>query len=1047
MTTQITSNKTAIRYTKQQLISMNTANKTTPLQQPILNKLMGLRITLRTWKEKTEKIRIHNRKRKHQPSKATNTLPSLAIANVQSINNKTDLINRFLQDSNVDILCLSETWLEHNAQIIINELNPNLYHFINNQRNEQKTISLAQRLKGGGGLLTIIKKSYSNRITIIEPAPYSYPVWLEDKISQEDDKIEFQITRIYPKRLPRGYTSCFIVNVYLPDWGNKQKHLINKLINSIEPSLTKLTSNGIPMVFVVGDLNGANVQQIKTQLKLTQINHKPTINNKCYDIILTNSPACYKVFNLPPFGKSPHQIVSIKPIKSKYKSKTRENNKTLVRTGKIKDTVAKLRTHNWETISYNTNNPQSAFDSFYSTISEYENYCQPLKSKLKIGNDKPWMTSEIKAKIKQRQKLYYDATVNGTETYANYEKLANEVDRLIKSRKFGYNRRFTLTSTNWWEQINNVRNNQEPNDLSKKQANQLNKGFHSVWHSTIQPDISSFIQIDTTKPEPQIFNYQNVSHELSRMKIKSAGPDGLSPKLIKAARLELIDPIISLLNFSIENAFVPEQWKKAYITPIPKVPHPTTWKDHRPINNLACLDKLAQRIIVKFIIKETKQIWIDNNQYGFLPNRCTMDAIIQVIEDWGSAKDKHKALIAIFFDFEKAFDLVDHEILLKKLQQYLPAWLISWIAAYLTDRYQQIKLRNLETDWMKVEAGVVQGSVIGPILFILFISDINKYIPPEVTISKYADDILNYIIGNHEDLDNSSIPQAVAKGVTKWCKLNKMRLNVSKCKVISNCKTPPSITINKQQLDVVNTYKYLGILLSHDLDWKDQSHRVQNIISSVPHLIKQLKRVGFREEILITVYRSLALSHINYSAPILTSVNKETTAQLETYQNRILRIIGITLEQANEKYKLPSIATSIDTTCNNLLKRILAEETHPLTLKLPKNEYTHNKNTIFRTSVAKTTAYANSFVQKHLKIIRDGTANLYFQKNTVESANIESKQTTNNQTQQKTKTVCPYCNSSFIVIKTHLRMNKACNAASLQISQISSNTNFEITFK
>jgi len=189
-----------------------------------------------------------------------------------------------------------------------------------------------------------------------------------------------------------------------------------------------------------------------------------------------------------------------------------------------------------------------------------------------------------------------------------------------------------------------------------------------------------------------------------------------------------------------------------------------------------------------------------------------------------------------------------------------------------------------------------------------------------------------------------------------------MRLNVSKFKVNSSCKTPPSITINKQQLEIVNTYKYLGILLSHDLDWKDQSHRVQNIISSVPHLIKQLKRVKFSEEILITVYRSLALSHINYSAPILTSVNKETTAQLESYQNRILRIIGITLEQANEKYKLPSIATSINTTCNNLLKRILAEETHPLTLKLPKNEYTHNKNTNFRTSVAKTTAYANSFV-------------------------------------------------------------------------------------
>jgi hypothetical protein len=390
---------------------------------------------MRSWKEKTEKIRVHRRKRIHTQAKTTDKLPSLAITNIQSINNKIDLLNRFLQDSNTDIMCISETWLEQNAQIIINELDPNKYHFINCQRNEQKTISHIQRSKNGGGLMTIIKKDYSKRIKIIEPAPYKYPEWLVEKIKPEDDKIEFQITRVFPKRLPRGFTSCFIVNVYLPEWGPTQKHLISKLIASIEPPFTKLTSNGIPLIYIVGDFNDANVQQIKTQFKLKQINHKATINNKCYDIILTNSPNCYKVFNLPEFGKSPHQTVAIKPIKSKYNTTIRENIKTMVRTGKIKDTVASLRTHDWDTLHFNNNDPQTTFDNFYTTIFDYENYCQPLKSKLIIGNDKPWMTIEIKEKIKQRQKLYRDGMAQGAEAITRYEKFAREVDNLIKKRK------------------------------------------------------------------------------------------------------------------------------------------------------------------------------------------------------------------------------------------------------------------------------------------------------------------------------------------------------------------------------------------------------------------------------------------------------------------------------------------------------------------------------------------------------------------------------------------------------------------------------------
>ena len=111
----------------------------------------------------------------------------------------------------------------------------------------------------------------------------------------------------------------------------------------------------------------------------------------------------------------------------------------------------------------------------------------------------------------------------------------------------------------------------------------------------------------------------------------------------------------------INNSYVPTQHKKSHITPIGKIPIPLTPKDFRPISNISILDKIYQRVIAKFIISYTKDIWLNNKQYGFLPKRSTIDAIIQVIDDWSDAKDKHKEIFAIFFDFEKAFDLVPHD--------------------------------------------------------------------------------------------------------------------------------------------------------------------------------------------------------------------------------------------------------------------------------------------------------------------------------------------------------------------------------------------------
>lgn len=158
-----------------------------------------------------------------------------------------------------------------------------------------------------------------------------------------------------------------------------------------------------------------------------------------------------------------------------------------------------------------------------------------------------------------------------------------------------------------------------------------------------------------------------------------------------------------------------------------------------------------------------------------------MDAIVQVIEGWSHSKDQNFTVYAIFFDFSKAFDLVDHEILLEKLQKLLPSWLVSWIAAYLSDRVQRVVVNNIVTKWKKVEAGVIQGSVLRPILFLLFIADLNDELRPNTNLQKYADDILAYIIGKFIP---DGLPQAITDAISRWCIKNKMRLNTDKCKTM-----------------------------------------------------------------------------------------------------------------------------------------------------------------------------------------------------------------------------------------------------------------------
>jgi hypothetical protein len=408
-----------------------------------------------------------------------------------------------------------------------------------------------------------------------------------------------------------------------------------------------------------------------------------------------------------------------------------------------------------------------------------------------------------------------------------------------------------------------------------------------------------------------------------------------------------------------------------------------------------------------------------------------MDAILTVMDDWGHAIDQKLPIIAIFFDFAKAFDLVDHEILLEKLQKILPEWLVSWIAVYLSNRKQRVKVGDTTTEWKDVKAGVIQGSVLGPILFVIFIADINEYLPDGVEIEKYADDILNYIIGNNV---NTNLPQLVVDGIQRWCKDNKMRLNSDKCKVmhfpgsIKKSKEPsttPKLLLDGHELETVNSYKYLGVELNTELNWNQQWQRVKSLTCSVPFLIKQLRRTGFKRKILINVYRSLVLSHFNYSSPLLASATGSDKHEMQVFQNRILRIIGTTQQKAKQQYNLQEIEEHITKAAFKKIKICLTNPHHALRAKLLDTDPRRGESRL-KIAKAKTEKYNNSIIMQCLRelesarIQRNRTSNLT--RTTAAKASV-----------REPDTPCPTCGKVFRGEKG-LKMHKRACANKTQSS-------------
>ena len=393
-------------------------------------------------------------------------------------------------------------------------------------------------------------------------------------------------------------------------------------------------------------------------------------------------------------------------------------------------------------------------------------------------------------------------------------------------------------------------------DGNKTYGHYLNKDIHSSF---------TFMNIDEDAINKIIYNLPPKS---------SSGCDGISTKLLKVIAPVIIKPLTLLINQVLNTGTFPDKLKIAKVIPIFKKGDPSLFENYRPISLLPAISKVVEKIIALQLSSyfEKNKLLFDN-QYGFRPKHSTEHAALELIDRITNKMDTNEIPLNIFLDLSKAFDTIDHSILLNKLKYYgLKGSTLNLFQSYLSNRKQYTEIEDTTSTILPIQVGVPQGSILGPILFIIYVNDLpqcsNKF-----DFIMYADDTtLSSTIDSFCDINSNasadSLINAEIDKVIEWLKINKLSLNKNKSKYMTFHMPKKQIQHLTLKIDGINIEKVeefnvLGLTMDTNLKWKKHTDKISNKCSKITGVLNRLKLL-FPQEIKCLLYNSLIVPHINY---------------------------------------------------------------------------------------------------------------------------------------------------------------------------------------
>lgn len=427
----------------------------------------------------------------------------------------------------------------------------------------------------------------------------------------------------------------------------------------------------------------------------------------------------------------------------------------------------------------------------------------------------------------------------------------------------------------------------------KKQiAQQFNRYFTSVFSqkNTTAPSYTSCSQTQT-----DIVSQPGVFAMLLNLKTKATpGPDNISNIFLRRYAEMLSHFLVVIFRSSLNAGVLPFEWKIGRVVPVLKKGDSAFFCNYRPISLTSSCCKMLEHIIATYITAFLN----DNSvlsafQHGFRKGLSTVTQLTSVVHSFAQVLDKSGQIDVIFIDFCKAFDLVPHCKLLYKLESIgLPPFLINWICAYLTNRVQFVSVDGHNSDELPVTSGVPQGSVLGPLLFLIYVNDLPDIIPDSVQIRLFADDcVLFKEIANHDDqrLLNSSL-----HSVIEWCNQWGMQLNPDKTVYMKITNKRNSLSfpyhLPARPLSEVNECKYLGVTITNNLSW---NKHVKNVCSSAFRKLCFLRHKlrHAPSNVRLLAYTSLIRPKLEYACSVWDPYTKTNIDALEMIQRKAVRFI------------------------------------------------------------------------------------------------------------------------------------------------------------